>query len=174
MDQEAQLQRLAHMVLYMEVSGIPAQVEDCLRAGIEPARILGDGLSLGMRWVGEKFRCGDIYMPEVLVSCDAYYRGLEVVRPHMKVDQAAVRGKMILGTIHGDIHTVGKDVAPSNSRHARRKPPFVAAASRGADRRGWECVLIPRINTQIQVFVQVQTPCHAEFPNDIAVNKDFT
>lgn len=111
MDQDAELQRLAHMVLYMEVSGIPAQVEECLRAGIEPARILGDGLSLGMRWVGEKFRCGEIYMPEVLVSCDAYYGGLEVVRPHMKVGQAAVRGKMILGTIHGDIHTVGKDVA---------------------------------------------------------------
>jgi len=105
------LERLAGMVLYLEISSVPAQVEECLRAGIEPSRILSEGLSTGMRWVGEKFRCGDIYMPEVLVACDAYYRGLEVVRPHLKKGDSGARGKMVIGTIHGDIHTVGKDVA---------------------------------------------------------------
>ncbi len=111
MDRNALLQHLAEMVLFMQVSAIAGQTRECLEAGIEPARVLGEGLSLGMRWVGEKFKCGEVFMPEVLVSCDAYYQGLEVLRPLLKVDRAAVRGRMILGTIHGDIHTVGKDVA---------------------------------------------------------------
>jgi 5-methyltetrahydrofolate--homocysteine methyltransferase len=75
-------------------------------------RIVTDGLSAGMRKVGEKFKTGEIYMPEVLVSCDVYYRGLEAVRPHIQPsDRKAARGRIVLGTIHGDIHTVGKDVA---------------------------------------------------------------
>jgi len=74
--------------------------------------ILSAGLSAGMRRVGEKFKQGEIFMPEVLVCCDVYYRGLEILRPLIRHSGGGgARGKIILGTIHGDIHTVGKDVA---------------------------------------------------------------
>mgnify|MGYP001085266609 CR=1 FL=1 len=106
------LEELAEMVLNLDLGGVPRQVEACLEAGIPAARIVADGLSVGMREVGEKFKNGEIYMPEVLVACDVYYKGLELLRPLLAAGQAAAtRGKMIIGTIHGDIHTVGKDVA---------------------------------------------------------------
>ena len=105
------LERLSALVLEMDVDGVAKAVEDCLGAGLPPPRILSEGLSAGMRMVGEKFKAGEIYMPEVLVSCDVYYRGLEILRPLIAAESAGNRGKLILGTIHGDIHTVGKDVA---------------------------------------------------------------
>lgn len=112
MENSEKLSRLAEMVASMDSSGVSHEVEACLSAGLPPMRIIADGLSAGMRAVGEKFKSGEVYMPEVLVSCDVYYKGLEAVRPHLKAaDQRGSRGRMILGTIHGDIHTVGKDVA---------------------------------------------------------------
>ncbi len=104
------MKRLAQMVIDMDVDGVAGAVRECLEAGLPASRILAEGLSAGMRRVGELFKGGEIYMPEVLVSCDVYYRGLEVVRPHIG-DGEGSRGRMVLGTIHGDIHTVGKDVA---------------------------------------------------------------
>ena len=112
MDAEQRLSQLSSLVLNMDFAGVGPAVEEALADGLSPTRILAEGLSAGMRKVGELFKCGEVYMPEVLVSCDVYYRGLEIVRPLIKaVDAGARRGKVIMGTIHGDIHTVGKDVA---------------------------------------------------------------
>jgi len=106
------LQKLAQAVLEMDVEGIVPLIEDSLAAGLSPVEILAEGLSAGMRQVGERFKQGEIFMPEVLVSCDVYYRGLEILRPLIRqTGGGPVRGKMIIGTIYGDIHSVGKDVA---------------------------------------------------------------
>jgi methanogenic corrinoid protein MtbC1 len=65
-----------------------------------------------MQTVGEKFQCAEMFIPEVMVACDVYYAGLEVVRPHFGADDRdRFLGTLIIGTIYGDIHTVGKDVA---------------------------------------------------------------
>jgi 5-methyltetrahydrofolate--homocysteine methyltransferase len=111
-DFKEKLDRLAGLVVSMDAEGVGREVEECLAGGLPAYRIIADGLSLGMRRVGEKFKNGEVYMPEVLVSCDVYYRGLTAVRPFLgDADGRSSRGKMVLGTIHGDIHTVGKDVA---------------------------------------------------------------
>ncbi|MEK7408063.1 MAG: cobalamin-dependent protein [Acidobacteriota bacterium] len=111
-DPSQKLERLARMVLEMDAERIGPLVQECLAGGLSPASVLAEGLSAGMRQVGEKFKNGEIYMPEVLVSCDVYYRGLEMVRPLIQGQEGrGSRGRMILGTIYGDIHTVGKDVA---------------------------------------------------------------
>lgn len=112
MENAGKLQRLAQAVLELDLENVGPIVEDCLAAGLSPAAILSGGLSAGMRQVGEKFKQGEIFMPEVLVACDAYYRGLEILRPLIgRAGCAEARGKLIIGTIYGDIHTVGKDVA---------------------------------------------------------------
>ena len=112
MEKTQRLHRLAQAVLDMDLDGVGPLVEDALAAGLSPAEILADGLSAGMRRVGELFKQGEIFMPEVLVCCDVYYRGLEILRPLIRqAGGGPVRGKMIIGTIYGDIHSVGKDVA---------------------------------------------------------------
>jgi 5-methyltetrahydrofolate--homocysteine methyltransferase len=106
------LNQLADAVLKMDRANVEQFVEAALEAGIAPVDIVGHGLSLGMRQVGDKFRDGDIFMPEVLVSCDVYYAGLKLVQPLIEAAGTPMhKGKIVLGTIHGDVHTVGKDVA---------------------------------------------------------------
>ena len=106
------LARLSQAILEMDVDGVGALIEEGLAAGLPAAQLLSAGLSAGMQAVGERFRNGETYMPEVLVSCDVYYRGLERLKPLLAANSGrGRRGRMIVGTIYGDIHTVGKDVA---------------------------------------------------------------
>jgi len=112
MTKEEILYELAEAVHNLDVQGIPQRVQMALDAGLEPSEILAKGLSAGMRIVGEEFKTGQKFMPEVLVACDAYYAGLDVVKPLIESSgEREYVATMVLGTIHGDIHTVGKDVA---------------------------------------------------------------
>lgn len=112
MDAEARFKELADAVINMEVEKVPDLVHACLAEKIPPSHILTRGLSEGMRVVGQFFQDGTVFMPEVLVSCDAYYAGLQILQPLLQGDDSVPsKGKMVLGTIFGDIHTVGKDVA---------------------------------------------------------------
>ncbi len=106
------LRALADAVQKLDVAAGERLAKEALHAGIPPYEIIADGLSKGMQVIGEKFKCAEVYLPEVLVACDVYYAGLEVVRPHIKPsDRDRFEATMVIGTIHGDVHTVGKDVA---------------------------------------------------------------
>ncbi len=125
MESDSILGRLAKAVLDLDQKGAGPLAREALSKGISPVKIISQGLSRGMREVGEKFKCGEMYMPEVLVACDAYYEGLKEVKPHLEAaSEAAQKGTVVLGTIYGDIHTVGKDVAA---------PVFQAAGYRVID-----------------------------------------
>ena len=112
MKSESILERLSKAILALDHRGTAPLVREALAARVPAVRIISEGLSQGMREVGEKFKCGEMYMPEVLVACDAYYSGLKEVQPHLEAASGiGSRGTIVLGTIYGDIHTVGKDVA---------------------------------------------------------------
>lgn len=112
MEHQPLLEQLARAVLELNLDAVGPLVERGLAEGLSPTAILSDGLSAGMRQVGEKFKQGELFMPEVLVACDVYYRGLEILRPLLSQRRSGPsRRRMIIGTIYGDIHTVGKDVA---------------------------------------------------------------
>jgi len=111
MSEPTHLEGLAVAVENMDMGGVKALVNNALAAGLRPAEVLTKGLSEGMRRVGVKFNCGDVFMPEVLVACDVYFAGLDVVRPLLRSDDDTTIGTMVLGNIHGDVHTVGKQVA---------------------------------------------------------------
>lgn len=111
MSQAEVLTGLADAVERLDLKGIKPLVEQALSSGLSAADILTKGLSRGMQQVGEKFKTGEMFMPEVLVACDAYFAGLEVVRPLLQKSGDAYVGTMVMGNIYGDIHTVGKNVA---------------------------------------------------------------
>lgn len=112
MEEQQILDKLARAVIDLDASAAQRLAGEALDAGISPYRIIADGLSQGMKVVGEKFKRAEVFIPEVLVACDAYYAGLNVCKPHMTADRRdQYIARMIIGTIYGDIHTVGKDVA---------------------------------------------------------------
>jgi len=106
------LNGLAEAVITLDEARVKDLTRQALDAGLSPFEVLADGLSRGMQVIGEKFKCAEVFIPEVLVACDAYYAGLQLVRPLIAASgRSASIAKMVIGTIHGDIHTVGKDVA---------------------------------------------------------------
>jgi 5-methyltetrahydrofolate--homocysteine methyltransferase len=81
-----------------------------LAQGLRPERILDDGLVLGMSAVGEKFKNNEVFIPEVLVASRAMLAGIEILRPLFSPDRAHLRGRVILATIKGDLHDLGKKI----------------------------------------------------------------
>lgn len=107
------LTKLKEAVIGMDADGARIAAEGALRSGLDPADAIVRGLSEGMRTVGDRFGKMEIFLSEVLASADAYYAALEVLKPKLGKERAkrAFIATMVIGTIFGDIHTVGKEVA---------------------------------------------------------------
>ncbi|MFN8459814.1 MAG: B12-binding domain-containing protein [Anaerolineae bacterium] len=85
-------------------------VEEALRRGITPYHVLTDGLVAGMDIVGRDFRDGILFVPEVLMAANAMKAGMAVLRPLLAETGAPIIGKMVIGTVKGDIHDIGKNL----------------------------------------------------------------
>ena len=84
--------------------------QEALNAGIDPSKILNDGLVAGMDVVGEKFRKEELFIPEVLIAVKAMHEGMEILRPKLVETGAKLVGKIVLGTVKGDLHDIGKNL----------------------------------------------------------------
>ncbi len=81
-----------------------------LAAGVPAGEVLQQGLVAGMNVVGEQFRLREIFLPDVLLSARAMYAGLDVLKPHLASEGVASRGKVVIGTVKGDLHDIGKNL----------------------------------------------------------------
>ncbi len=89
---------------------VPKLVQQALDARIPPGKILSDGLVAGMDIVGDKFRRDELFMPEVLISAKAMQAGMDILRPKLIEAGAKLAGKIVLGTVKGDLHDIGKNL----------------------------------------------------------------
>jgi corrinoid protein of di/trimethylamine methyltransferase len=89
---------------------IPLQVREALARGESPKDILDKGLVAGMDIVGVDFRDGILFVPEVLMAANAMKSGMEVLRPLLTETGVQRIGMMVLGTVKGDIHDIGKNL----------------------------------------------------------------
>ena len=83
---------------------------EALDAGCDPTAILNEGMIAAMDEVGAKFKNGEIFVPEMLVAAKAMKNGVEVLKPHLASGVAGAAGKMIIGTVAGDLHDIGKNL----------------------------------------------------------------
>lgn len=81
-----------------------------LEAGLPPGEILSDGLITGMNIVGVKFKNNELFLPEVLVIARAMHAGLDVLKPKLAETGAEPTGRIVLGTVKGDLHDIGKNL----------------------------------------------------------------
>lgn len=89
---------------------IKTLVPQALEEGIPAQEILQDGLLAGMDVVGRKFKANEIFVPEVLVSARAMNVGAELLKPYLSEAGVEPKGKVILGTVKGDLHDIGKNL----------------------------------------------------------------
>ena len=88
---------------------------EALAAGVDPVERIEKGYTAGMEEVGEKFGQGELFLPHILAAAEAMNAGIKVITPEMEKRQAQTRslGTVVLGTIEGDIHSIGKDILAS-------------------------------------------------------------
>jgi 5-methyltetrahydrofolate--homocysteine methyltransferase len=88
----------------------PKLVSRGLKQGLVPKDILDNGLVVGMNEVGVRFRAGEMFVPEVLMSADAMQASLQILRPELVASGAKLIGKIVMGTVKGDLHDIGKNL----------------------------------------------------------------
>ncbi len=81
-----------------------------LDEGVDPYTAIIDGLAAGMEKVGELYNKKEYFVPELLMCADALYAGLDILRPHVKDKEAQVKGQVVIGTVEGDVHDIGKNL----------------------------------------------------------------
>ena len=104
---------LTEIAAYIE-RGDSAKVKDLTRLALSqryrPERILDDGLIAGMAAVGEKFKNNEVFIPEVLIASRAMNAGLEILRPLFSPERDHFRRRIVLATVKGDLHDIGKKI----------------------------------------------------------------
>ena len=104
------LTRIAEGLQKGEDQQVGALTREAIAAGVPAADILQKGLIAGMNVVGDQFRLREIFLPDVLLAARAMYAGLEPLRPHLAKEGVPLRGKVVIGTIKGDLHDIGKNL----------------------------------------------------------------
>ena len=89
---------------------VGAAVQEALDAGCDATEILNVGMIEAMSVVGERFKNNEIFVPEMLVAARAMKKGVEVLKPHLASGSTGAQGKLIIATVAGDLHDIGKNL----------------------------------------------------------------
>ena len=106
----SKIQEVAAAVESGKVKLIEGLVQEALDAKEDPNAILNEGMIAAMGVVGAKFQANEIFVPEMLVAAKTMKKGVEVLRPHLAGDSVGKLGKVIIGTVQGDLHDIGKNL----------------------------------------------------------------
>jgi len=106
----ALFEQLSTVILEGDSKKSPELVQKALDEGLSAKEILENGLIVGMNEVGVRFKRGDMFVPEVLMSAEAMQTALGVLRPHLVSGGVKLQGKIVLGTVKGDLHDIGKNL----------------------------------------------------------------
>ncbi|MBS3784880.1 MAG: corrinoid protein [Anaerolineae bacterium] len=104
------LEQLATAVIEGNVGVMEDLTEDALDEELGPKEILDDGLMVGMDHVGVEFKAGNMFVPEVLRSAKAMKTSMVMLQPLLSAAEAEAVGRILLGTVKGDLHDIGKNL----------------------------------------------------------------
>ena len=104
------LEKISKAVIEGDADNIGMLTELALSKDLAPKDILDQGLMLGMDYVGVEFRAGNMFVPEVLLSARVMLASMDILKPLLVETGAEMTGKVIMGTVQGDLHSIGKNL----------------------------------------------------------------
>ncbi len=104
------LEQLATAVIEGNVGVMDGLTQDALGEDLGAKKILDDGLMVGMDYVGKEFKAGNMFVPEVLRSAKAMKQSMAILQPLLTASEAKAMGKVVVGTVKGDLHDIGKNL----------------------------------------------------------------
>jgi corrinoid protein of di/trimethylamine methyltransferase len=115
MSAENIIKRLKRSVLDYNTDEAVSAAKDAVKLGVDLLKVIEEGLAKGIREVGEKFANGEIFLPELVMAAETMKRTLEILEPELRKEKRERKalGKVLLGTVAGDIHSIGKTIVAS-------------------------------------------------------------
>ena len=104
------LKEMSEVLIKGKAKEVAELVEQALKDGTDPGTILNDGLLPGMNVIGVRFRNNEVYVPEVLIAARAMKAGTEILRPKLVEQGVEPVGVIVIGTVKGDLHDIGKNL----------------------------------------------------------------
>jgi len=104
------LEKLKNAVIQYDEDTAKEGAQEALDIGMNPNEAIFNGLVSGMEEVGRLFEAQEYFVPELLMCADALYAGLDILRPHVQQLDLGVRGSVVIGTVEGDVHDIGKNI----------------------------------------------------------------
>jgi 5-methyltetrahydrofolate--homocysteine methyltransferase len=101
---------LSEAVISGNIDQVKKLVNNALDAGGRPEDIIDSGLIEGMNVVGKRFKNNEMYIPEVMVSARAMHAGMDILKPLLTVGDVLNKGTVVIGTVKGDVHDIGKNL----------------------------------------------------------------
>lgn len=104
------LEKLKNGVVQYDEDIVKEAANEALESGLDANDSIFNGLVSGMEEVGRLFEAQEYFVPEMLMSADALYSGLDILKPHVKQLDLGVKGSVVIGTVEGDVHDIGKNI----------------------------------------------------------------
>ncbi len=106
----ADLEALAQAVINGDRDEVVRLAQEAVDEGVAPESIVNDGMIVGMDEVGRRFKANEFYVPEVLIAARAMHGGMDIVKPLLAESGVEPRGSVLIGTVQGDLHDIGKNL----------------------------------------------------------------
>jgi len=110
MSEEEILGNLRQAVLNYDSDGARKAAEEAIKANVDPLKAIEGGLAPAIREVGERFHRYEIYLPHVIIAADAMTAAMQILEAALPRDKVPTRKAIVIGTVEGDIHEIGKNV----------------------------------------------------------------
>lgn len=104
------IQKIFNAILEGDAETAKEHVEAALADKLDPTVILNEGMIAAMSEVGRQFEAGEFFVPEMLISARAMQSSMAVLKPFLQQSDVKSSGKVIIGTVHGDLHDIGKNL----------------------------------------------------------------
>ena len=110
---EKYLVSLKGSIVNLDFDTVVKVAQEAMEAGVDPRRAINEGMVSGMAIVGEKFEKGEYFLSELVVAAEVMKEGLKVVNPYLKEEGSQRLGKVVIATVEGDHHDLGKGIVTS-------------------------------------------------------------
>lgn len=107
------LERLKESIIKFDVDNIKSLAEDALNQGVSAYDCVMNGMAKGMEVVGQKYQHGEYFLPELVMAGETFKEGMRIFAAHLTPSEVTSRGRVVIGTVQGDLHDIGKNLVAS-------------------------------------------------------------
>lgn len=97
-------------VINLDFTGIVPAAQEAMAAGLDPGKVINEAIAPGMAMVGDKFEKGEYFLSELVVAAEVMKEGMKIINPYLKAGSLKATGKVVIATVEGDHHDLGKNI----------------------------------------------------------------